>query len=532
MTPSDRDIAEATFANPFVEAFCGDRSGDLRSRQTPGVFYALSQPTPTKDPCLIGWSPEVGDMLKLRRPAPGSLGEKILVGGAVSDSMLPFAARYGGHQFGVWAGQLGDGRAITLGELPGQDGQMLELQLKGAGRTPYSRRADGRAVLRSSLREFIASEALFHLGIPTTRALSLALTGEKVERDMFYSGDPQWEPGAITCRVAPTFLRFGNFEILARENEFDHLRQLFQYTITRFFPEIDADADTAVEQWLTVVAERTAVMIARWMGYGFVHGVMNTDNMSILGLTIDYGPFGWLEPYETNWTPNTTDFQNRRYAYGQQPVVGFWNLSMLAAALAPLVKDPSGLDGAISRYRTRFPQALEEIFFARLGLGNELDHATRVRCATEVLGIFSAARIDMTLFFRVLADHCLTLSTETATATARALFEATAYAPRTDALMQKLTAWLERYGTLLSESGDREAVQARMFNVNPAFVPRNWILQEVIDACEEGNYEPLANLQRRIRSPFTSVGAGDRWEGRRPEWAATRAGCATLSCSS
>jgi serine/tyrosine/threonine adenylyltransferase len=532
MAFSDQELSEARFNNPFVEVFPGDQSGDLHSRQTPGHFYALTRPTPTEQSRIIAWSDELGREIGLRRPAGGSLSERILAGGAVTDTMKPFSARYGGHQFGSWAGQLGDGRAIVLGELNGRAGQPFELQLKGAGRTAYSRRADGRAVLRSSLREFIASEALFHLGIPTTRALSLALTGEKVERDMFYSGDPQLETGAITARIAPTFLRFGNFEILAREKNTDGLQRLFRYTVDRFFPEIDSHADSAVEEWLTEIAERTARMIAKWMGYGFVHGVMNTDNMSILGVTIDFGPFGWLEPYETNWTPNTTDFQNRRYAYGQQPVIGFWNLAMLATAVAPLIKDPPALDRSLDRYRAQFPQALEEVFFARLGLSSKLVHSLRVRCTGEMLGVFAAARMDMTLFFRGLTDMYDTLSPNTAGAGAQRLLERAAYAPITTELHRQLTGWLERYADLISQNDPGTDVRSEMLRVNPVIVPRNWILQEVIDACEQGNDEPLRELQRRIAAPFRSVGEGDRWEERRPEWAATRPGCATLSCSS
>ncbi|MBG3852707.1 YdiU family protein, partial [Xanthomonas hortorum pv. carotae] len=230
--------------------------------------------------------------------------------------MQPWAVNYGGHQFGHWAGQLGDGRAISLGEAIGVDGGRYELQLKGAGPTPYSRGADGRAVLRSSIREFLCSEAMHHLGVPTTRALSLVTTGDAVVRDMFYDGRPQREPGAIVCRVAPSFIRFGNFELPSARGDSALLRQWADFTIARDFPELKGAGENLYAAWFAQVCERTAVMVAHWMRVGFVHGVMNTDNMSILGLTIDYGPYGWVDDYDPDWTPNTTDAQGRRYRFG------------------------------------------------------------------------------------------------------------------------------------------------------------------------------------------------------------------------
>ena len=246
---------------------------------------------------------------------------EVLAGNRVLEGMAPYAARYGGHQFGVWAGQLGDGRAITLAEIAAPDGRRHDVQLKGAGRTPYSRTADGRAVLRSSVREFICSEAMHWLGVPTTRALALVATGESVIRDMFYDGNPEPEPGAIVCRVAPTFVRFGNFEILAAHDEIDTLRRLADYVIVRHFPELGTPSAEVYARWFREVCRRTAVMVAEWTRVGFVHGVMNTDNMSVLGLTIDYGPYGWLEGFDPMWTPNTTDAQGRRYRFGAQPQI-------------------------------------------------------------------------------------------------------------------------------------------------------------------------------------------------------------------
>ena len=248
---------------------------------------------------------------------------QVFSGSSITEGMDPYAMCYGGHQFGNWAGQLGDGRAINLGEVINRAGNRWALQLKGAGPTPYSRTADGLAVMRSSVREFLCSEAMFHLGVPTTRALSIVATGDEVMRDMFYDGNPKHEPGAVVCRVVPSFTRFGNFEIFAMRGEFDLLKQLVDYTIRTDFPHFLAQ-DTELSpdvyiQWFDEILHTTVDMIVDWMRVGFVHGVMNTDNMSILGLTIDYGPYGWLEGYDPNWTPNTTDAGGRRYHFWHQP---------------------------------------------------------------------------------------------------------------------------------------------------------------------------------------------------------------------
>src|SRR4051812_28568908 len=310
--PKPRDLAEEKFANRFVT-------------ELPAACYSIVQPTPVAAPKLLAWSSDLAAELGLSGPSSRTV--ELLAGNGLTPTMNPYSARYGGHQFGVWAGKLGDGRAITLGELAGQ-----ELQLKGAGLTPYSRTADGRAVLRSSLREFLCSEAMHWLGVPTTRALSLIGTGEPVIRDMFYDGHPAPEPGAIVCRVAPSFVRFGNFQIL----EEDPKKQLADFVIRHHFPSCKD-----YSSWFREVCVRTARLMVDWMRLGFVHGVMNTDNLSILGLTIDYGPYGWLEGYDPQWTPNTTDLPGRRYCYGNQPQIALWNLTRLAESLLPLVEKES-----------------------------------------------------------------------------------------------------------------------------------------------------------------------------------------------
>jgi uncharacterized protein YdiU (UPF0061 family) len=306
------------YKNDFVANFDGDLSGDIRPRQTPGVLYSKAIPSPVENPQLLAWSDELAKELNVQKPTTTD-DMHILSGNLVTPSMYPYAACYAGHQFGHWAGQLGDGRAITLGEWEAPDGKSWELQLKGSGLTSYSRRADGRAVLRSSVREYLMSEAMFHLNVPTTRALSLVSTGEKILRDMFYDGHPEYEPGAIVMRVAPSFLRFGNFEMLASRNEISNLRKLADWTIKKYFAHIEGEE--RILQWFKEVVERTASLMAEWLRVGFVHGVMNTDNMSVLGLTIDYGPYSFVDDYDRNFTPNTTDLPGRRYAFGRQPSI-------------------------------------------------------------------------------------------------------------------------------------------------------------------------------------------------------------------
>ncbi len=302
------------FDNRFLRELPGDPVAGGGVRQVHGAAWSRVAPTPVAAPRLLAATPEVAAVLGL---APADLASEAFAatfaGNRLAPGMESYAANYGGHQFGSWAGQLGDGRAIGLGEVIGSDGRRHELQLKGAGPTPYSRFADGRAVLRSSLREFVCSEAMHALGVPTTRALSLVATGEPVVRDLLYQGDPRPEPGAVVCRVAPSFLRFGNFELPAARGDHALLARLVDFCIARDFPELggpDARAD-----WFGEVAARTGSLVAHWLRVGFVHGVMNTDNMSVLGLTIDYGPYGFLDEFDPAFTPNITDAGGKRYCF-------------------------------------------------------------------------------------------------------------------------------------------------------------------------------------------------------------------------
>jgi len=519
-----RSILQGRYTARFRAAFPGDPSGDPTPRQTPGVLWSAVQPTPVAAPRLIGWSGELAGELGLEKPSAQDAVD-VLGGSALAPGMEPYAACYGGHQFGHWAGQLGDGRAITLGEWEGPDGAVQELQLKGAGLTPYSRRADGRAVLRSSVREYLMSEAMHHLGVPTTRALSLVGTGERVVRDMFYDGHPEPEPGAVVMRVAPSFLRFGNFEILYARKEHESLRRLLDWVVDGFYPEVDATDNERVVQLLEAVVARTARTIVGWMRVGFVHGVMNTDNMSILGLTIDYGPYGTLDAYDPLFTPNTTDLPGRRYAYGRQPAVAKWNLACLGGSLAPLVPDAAPLAAAVQSFDAVFGEAYYSAMAAKLGFGAvDAGVADLVDACLEML---EAVRPDYTLFFLRLAE----LPVDGDEVDAADFFAPALYAEPVPEATSILSGFLEKYRARLREDeGARAQRLGIMQRANPRILLRNYLLHEAIGALEAGDDAPFKKLEAALRQPYDA--GYDELVGKAPAWAAQTAGCSMLSCSS
>ena len=318
----------------FIESLPKDPSLDEYPRAVPEALYSFVNPKKTKSALKIHLNSSLLKSLGIDEDDPDLIQQ--LTGNTISDHHIPFAMNYGGHQFGHWAGQLGDGRAIHLGGIKingsttdlnwNTPSDWAQIQLKGAGPTPYSRSADGLAVLRSSIREYLCSEAMYHLGVPTTRALSLCLSGDLVNRDMLYNGNPGLEQGAIVARVAPNFIRFGSFELPSSRGEIATLTTLVKQTIKYYYPNIQGPLKEATIDFFKQVCENTAKVIADWQRVGFVHGVLNTDNMSVLGLTIDYGPYGWMEPYDLDWTPNTTDAKENRYRFGNQHQVGLWNL--------------------------------------------------------------------------------------------------------------------------------------------------------------------------------------------------------------
>lgn len=526
-------IDPARFDNRFTRELPGDpETGNFR-RQVTNACYSRVMPTPVRAPRTVAVSAEVAQMLHFTPEFVGSAAFARVFGGCeLLPGMEPFAMCYGGHQFGHWAGQLGDGRAIILGELMTRHHGRQLLQLKGAGPTPYSRTADGLAVLRSSVREFLCSEAMYHLGVPTTRALSLVTTGEEVVRDMFYSGNPRPEPGAIVCRVAPSFTRFGNFELLAARGDVRLLGALVDYTIATDFPELGPPGTETRLAWLREVSRRTAVLMAHWMRVGFVHGVMNTDNMSILGLTIDYGPYGWLEDYNPDWTPNTTDGERRRYRYGTQPQVGMWNLVQLANAIYPLVEDVPSLEAALSVYPETYEQTWQEMLAAKLGL-TAFDAARDQPLCDALFEVMQLTETDMTLFFRCLADPRVA-SASPVEARWAALLPAYYTPERVTADMRaRILAWVDSYLARVEQEGEPAAArQARMNQVNPLYVLRNYLAQLAIDKAEAGDPGLILELLETLRSPCQEQAGRAHLAEKRPDWARQRAGCSMLSCSS
>ena len=529
-----RDMRHVAFENSFVRELPADPMLGNSPRQVRNASYTRVAPTPVREPKILAWSDAVGEMLGMAKPdsLSGPVAQ-VLGGSLVLEGMEPYAARYGGHQFGHWAGQLGDGRAINLTEVIGADGLRRELQLKGAGRTPYSRTADGRAVLRSSVREFMCSEAMHHLGVPTTRALSLVATGESVVRDMFYDGNARPEPGAVVCRVAPTFIRFGHFEILTAQKEPDLLKQLADYTIRTHFPSLSrAPAADVYAQWFEEICRRTAVMVAHWMRVGFVHGVMNTDNMSILGLTIDYGPYGWLEGFDPAWTPNTTDAEGRRYRYTNQPQIAHWNLTRLASALYPLVNDEAALVHGLGVFETTFDQTARRMLADKLGwsaLASPDDDAM----LAELLALLQQVETDMTLFFRGLANVPQEAERDDAALIAPVGEAFYARESLTGAQRERLAHWLRQYCQRVQRDSMPDAVRRERMNLaNPKYVLRNYLAQQAIDALAAGDAGVLNRLMSVLQRPYDEQPEENDLAARRPEWARHKAGCSALSCSS
>ncbi|SEA46751.1 protein adenylyltransferase SelO [Pedobacter hartonius] len=515
------NLSTKTFEKVFVSTFDGDYTGNLQPRQTPGVLYSKAVPTPVRQPELLAWSDELAAELDIA--APNAQDIEILGGNLVSPTMYPYAACYAGHQFGNWAGQLGDGRAITLGEWPTATKGTVELQLKGAGPTPYSRRGDGRAVLRSSIREYLMSEAMYYLGVPTTRALGLVATGDQVLRDMFYDGRTAYEPGAIVMRTAPSFLRFGSFEMLAARQETDQLQKLTDWTIAQFYPHIQGEKKTLI--WFKEIVDKTAALIVEWLRVGFVHGVMNTDNMSILGLTIDYGPYSFLDDYDPNFTPNTTDLPGRRYAFGRQHTVAYWNLGCLASAIAPLFENTNELVAILEAYKTIYLDKYFGMMAGKLGLDKlrEEDH----QLIDNVEETMDMIKPDMTIFFQLL----ITLPSDLQTEDIAGHFKPSFYGEPTREAILKLNTTIQSYLERISRNEiTREASKTIMRVNNPRFILRNYLLHQAIQEMEQGQNSLFLKLKEAMKDPYSD--AHDEFFKLRPEWAVTQPGSSTLSCSS
>lgn len=527
-------LDQLNFDNRFIQELPADKTtGHTPRRQVEEACYSLVSPTPVSNPKLVAHAQEVAELFDLlETDCLSDYFTQVFSGSQKAKGMEPYAMCYGGHQFGHWAGQLGDGRAINLGEVINQKGQRWALQLKGAGLTPYSRTADGLAVLRSSVREFLCSEAMFHLGVPTTRALSLVTTGEQVMRDMFYDGNPRAELGAVVCRVAPSFVRFGSFEIHSARQNIELLRELVDYTIRTDFPHLGEPSADVYQAWFHEVCAKTAEMIVHWQRVGFVHGVMNTDNMSILGLTIDYGPYGWLDNYDPDWTPNTTDREHRRYRFGNQPQIAAWNLTQLANAIYPLIEQVEPLQEGLNIYSKAFIEGYQEMMAEKLGL-QVYDTQTDKALIDDLVKVLVLAETDMTIFYRLLAD----ISTETELSDAELLIQLSAayYQPEqlTGAVKTDIIAWLRRYvARVQQDKSDDSSRKLAMNAVNPKYVLRNYLAQLAIDKAEQGDHSMVQELLEVLRHPYDEQPEHQAWAEKRPEWARTKAGCSMLSCSS
>jgi uncharacterized protein YdiU (UPF0061 family) len=535
-------LRELVFDNRLVRELPADREAGNSRRQVFGAVYSRVAPTPVKNPQLIAAASEVAALLDLSSNAFNDPQfAQVFGGNQLLAGMEPHACVYGGHQFGNWAGQLGDGRAINLGEVKNLRGEHWTLQLKGAGPTPYSRTADGLAVLRSSVREFLCSEAMFHLGVPTTRALSLVRTGEMVRRDMFYDGNAQLEPGAVVCRAAPSFTRFGNFEIFSAREDLVLLKQFTDFTLRTDFADLFPHAPTEFTPqdyltWFNEVCLRTARLIAHWMRVGFVHGVMNTDNMSILGLTIDYGPYGWLEGYDPGWTPNTTDAQGRRYRYGNQPRIALWNLAQLGNAIYPLIEDVEPLQAALDNYRQEYEQCAQRDAANKLGL-SQFDSGRDQALTEQLMACFQLIETDVTIFYRSLAhlnaDDVHQYSDEQCVDVIRESFYSVPDA-RTE---NQFANWMRDYALRLQHDyvrngNDHEQKVKRMNTVNPKYVLRNYLAQQAIDKATLGDYSEIDNLMNILRKPYDEQPEFQQYFSKRPDWARNKAGCSMLSCSS
>jgi uncharacterized protein YdiU (UPF0061 family) len=471
------------------------------------AFFTELRSTPLPEPHGIAVNAQLAgelglpvEMLKAPEGVEAFTGNLPLAGGK------SIATVYSGHQFGVWAGQLGDGRAIMLGEIETPAGPR-ELQLKGSGRTPYSRMGDGRAVLRSSIREFLGSEAMWGLGIPTTRALCLTGSTAPVRRE-------EVETAAVVTRVAPSFIRFGHFEHFSARAQLGELRELADYVIDRFYPECRATGrlgGNAYAAFLEAVSERTAAMVAQWQAVGFCHGVMNTDNMSILGLTIDYGPFQFLDAFDPGHICNHSDEQGR-YAYNRQPNIAYWNLYALAQALLPLIEDQEVALAALESYKTVFPRELEMRMRAKLGLAQAQDDDRKL--IEDVLQLLAKDKVDFPIFWRRLSLQVA--GQETADAVRDLFLEREAF-----------DAWKTRYDERLA-CVDRAAAGQSMLRTNPKYVLRNHLGEVAIRQARLGDFGEVETLLALVQSPFEEHPAHEGKAGFPPDWASH----IEISCSS
>lgn len=477
---------------------------DNRFRLLPDAFFTPIQPTPLTNPRIATFSPEAAALLELdpaefRRPdaAPLLAGTQLLPG------MEPLAMVYGGHQFGVWNPGLGDGRGLLMGEVLTGAGERWDWHLKGAGQTPYSRFGDGRAVLRSCIREYLCSEAMHHLGIPTSRALCVLDSDTPVARE-------RMERGAMLIRLAPSHVRFGHFEYFFYRNQHTELRQLLDYVIQRHWPDFASHPSPAASV-LHEVVRRTAKLMADWQLIGFAHGVMNTDNFSLLGITFDYGPYGFLDDYDPGYICNHSDTEGR-YAFNRQLNIGLWNLNALAHALSPLVPLEE-LRAALANYQDLVVEHWAAGLRAKLGLQTERPEDRML--AHELLEMLAANHVDYTIFFRRLCDFVPGQLNETL----RDLFLD----------RDAFDAWAQQYSLRLAmESSGQAERSAQMKQVNPKYILRNYLAQIAIQKAEDGDYSEVEKLQRLLTRPYDEQPEFEAYAGFPPDWGKKL----EISCSS
>lgn len=449
------------------------------------IFYDEVHPTPLKNPTLVSFNTDAAKLIGVAQDTLSPLElEELINGSTLFEGSRPYAMCYAGHQFGYFVPRLGDGRAINLGETNGWC-----LQLKGSGQTLYSRQGDGRAVLRSSIREYLMSEAMYALGIPTSRALAIISSDEKVARE-------KWERGAIVLRLAPSWIRFGSFEYFFHTNQHDKLQNLADFCITQSYPQFLNQDDSYVKMYGEIV-KRTAQMIAHWQSLGFNHGVMNTDNMSAIGITIDYGPYAFLDTFESGYICNHTDHEGR-YSFDNQPRIGHWNLSQLGRSLSPLITQEK-IERELAKYGEYFTTTLMELLKNKLGLDalNEKD-------SDLFRSLFTAmenGRIDMTPFFRTLSRYDKDRT---------ALLSFT-LAPN------QLNEWLDLYDNRLKNNfSTTNERHAKMIKTNPKYILKNYILQEAIDAAEQNDFTLTNDLLTLAQNPYDEHELFERYAGVTP----------------
>lgn len=470
--------------------------------QLGGDFYTRLQPQPLPDPYWVGRSRSMARELGLGAEwLESQAALEALTGNSVLPGSEPLASVYSGHQFGVWAGQLGDGRALLLGEINTPRGPQ-EIQLKGAGKTPYSRMGDGRAVLRSSIREFLCSEAMHGLGIPTTRALCVTGSDAAVRRE-------EIETAAVVTRTAPSFIRFGHFEHFSYNDQHAQLKVLADHVIDRFYPAC-REAKQPYAALLEAVSEKTAHLMAAWQAAGFCHGVMNTDNMSILGLTIDYGPFQFLDAFDPGHICNHSDTQGR-YAYNKQPNMAYWNLFCLGQALLPLIEDQEQALAALEPYKTLFPEALQARMRSKLGLADEQPEDKAL--VDNTFKLLAANKVDYTIFWRRLNGF-----------TAQSGHE-----PLRDLFFDResFNAWALQYSERLAQV-DQGLRADLMLKNNPKFVLRNHLGEEAIRAAKLKDFSGVDTLLALLQAPSDEHPGHESFADFPPDWASS----IEISCSS